>query len=156
MRTAHHNLWAFCCFAYFYDVGLDAAIWLWLFVRNLLCLWQKCFHFAQVEQGVALVDLLNDARHNVAFTVCILFKLTIAFCFANALAHDLTESNCSNTAQFFFLWRVVALVDPVAVVVEVVRGEAHVEVVGVDFHDDFVGSAGALFVRRGQCLYQYL
>ena len=156
MRATHHNLWTFCRFAHFHDVCLNTTIWLWLFVRNLLCLWQKGFHFAQVEQGVALIDLLNDARDNVTFTVCILFEFTITFCFADALTHDLAESNCRDTAKFFFLRRVVAFVDPVAVVVEVIGRKAHVEVVGIDFNDDFVGCAWALFVCRGQSLYKYL
>ena len=48
------------------------------------------------------------------------------------------------------LRRVVALVDPVAVLVEVVGGERELHRLRVDLDDDLVGGAGAPLVGRGQ------
>ena len=110
----------------------------------------------KIEQGVLGVGLLHNARNNVAFAVCILFKLAIAFYFTNALAHDLAECLSGNSTEVGLVWRVIALVDPVAIVINVVCSERDVHVFRVDSHDDFFGCARTLFVRRSKRLYQHL
>ena len=119
-------------------------------------LWQQGFDTTEVEQGVLGVCLLHDAGNDVAFAVCVLLELAIAFYFANALAHYLAESLRSNATQLVLLWRVITLVDPVAVVIDVVCRERDVHVLRVDADDYFFGRALTLFVGSCQCFYQHL
>ena len=95
--------------------------------------------------------MLNDSGDDVAFAVCVFVELTVALYFADALAHDLLESGCGNTTKLVLVRRIVTLVDPVAVVVDVVGGELHVEVLWVDFNNDFVGGVWPLLVGSGEC-----
>jgi hypothetical protein len=133
---------------YLDDVGLEAGVGLGPLVGHLLRLGQQRLHLAQVEQGVAAVALLDDAGDDVAFAVGVLLELAVTLGFADALAHDLTEGLSSNAAHLFLLRRVVALVDPVAVFVDVVGGERELHRVGVDFDHHFFGRSRTSLVRR--------
>ena len=156
MRTAYNNLRALWSLANFDDVCLESRIWLAHFALHLLGLWQQRFYAAKVEQCVLGVGLLNDAGNNVAFAVCVFLKLAIALYFTNALAHHLTESLRSNTAELVFLWSVVALIDPVAIVIHVVCSECDVHVFWVDTDDYFFGRSLTLFVRGRECFNEHL
>ena len=156
MRTADNNLWALRSLANFDDVGLEARIWFAHFALHLLGLWQQRFYAAKVEQGVLGIGLLHDARNDVAFAVCVLLKLAITLNFTDALAHHLTESLRCNTTEFIFLWRVIALVDPVAIIIHVVGGECDVHVFWVDADDYFFGCTLTLFVRGRECFNEHL
>jgi hypothetical protein len=54
------------------------------------------------------------------------------------------------------VWSVIALVHPVAVFIDVIGSELHVEVLWVDLNDDFISSVWTLLICSGQSLYQYL
>ena len=92
--------------------------------RHLLGLRQQALHPAEVEQRVARVGLLDDAGDDVALAVGVLLELAVALGLADALAHHLAEGLGGDAAHLLLLRRVVALVDPEAVLVDVVRGEA--------------------------------
>ena len=91
--------------------------------RHLLGLRQQRLDAAEVEQRVAAVGLLDDAGDDVALAVGVLLELAVALDLADALAHHLAERLGGDAAELLRLRRVVALVDPVAVLVEVVGGE---------------------------------
>ena len=156
VRTGHHDLWTLRGLANFDDVRLDARVRLGTLVRHLLRLGKQCLDLAEVKQCVAVVGLLDDASDDVAFTVRVFLKLAVTLDFADLLPHHLAEGLRGDTTEFFLLRRVVALVDPVAVIIEVVCGEAHVQVLRVDLNDHFIGRAGTLFVGSGKCFHQHL
>ena len=110
--------------------------------RHLLGLRQQRLDAAEVEQRVAAVGLLDDAGDDVALAVGVLLELAVALDLADALAHHLAERLGGDAAQLLPLGRVVALVDPVAVLVDVVGGERELHRLRVDLDDDLVGRAG--------------
>ena len=156
MGTAHNNLWTLCGLAHFHDVCLETCAIFRTLVRNLFCLWEQRFHFAKVQQCVTTIGLLNDAGDKIAFAVCIFLKLAIAFYFTNALAHHLLKGGSSDTTKLVLAWRIIALVHPVTVVINVIGGELHVQVLWIDFHNHFISSAGTLLVSGGKCFYKHL
>ena len=156
MRSADHNLWTFCCFSNFDDVCLDASVWLWSLIRNLFGLRQKGFNFAQIQQCIPTLGLLDDASDDVALAVCVLLEFTITFYFANALTHDLTESHRRNTTEFVLIGCVVTLIDPVSVIINVVGDELHLEVLRIELNDDFFCGIWPLFVCRCKSLDEHL
>ena len=156
VRTADHNLRSFVATTYFNDVCLEASTWRGTLERNLLTLWHECFDFAKIKQGIAVIVLLNDARDNVAFAVGIFFELLVALGFADALTHHLTEGLCRNATKFVLVGSVVALVDPVAVFVDIECGEGDFEGVGVETHFNFFSRTGTTLVRGRQGFYENL
>ena len=92
--------------------------------RHLLGLRQQALDPTEVEQRVAGVGLLDDAGDDVALAVRVLLELAVALGLADALAHHLAEGLRGDAAHLLLLGRVVALVDPVAVLVDVVGDEA--------------------------------
>ena len=110
--------------------------------RHLLGLRQQRLDPTEVEQRVARVGLLDDAGDDVAFAVGVLLELAVALDLADALAHHLAEGLGGDAAELFLLRGVVALVDPVAVLVDVVGDERELHRLRVDLDDDLVGGAG--------------
>ena len=148
MRTADHDLWALRSLANLDDVRLHAAAWLGALERHLLGLRQQRLDPTEVEQGVAAVGLLNDAGDDVAFTVRVFLELAIALGLTDALVHHLTEGLGGDTAKLSSVGGVVALVDPVALFVDVICNELHLHRVGVDAYVDLGGSAWPTLVRH--------
>ena len=138
------------------DVRLDAVALRRTLERHLLGLRQQCLDAAEVEQRVALVGLLDDAGDDVALAVRVLLELALGLDLADALAHHLTEGLGGDAAELFLLRRVVALVDPVAVLVDVVGDEREVHRLGVDLDDHLVGRVRAALVGRGQGVDQHM
>ena len=132
------------------DVRLDAVAWNRPLEGHLLCLGKQRLHAPEVEQRVPLIGLLDDAGDDVALAVCVLLELAVTLGLADALAHHLTEGLGGDAAHLFLLRRVVALVDPVAVFVDVVGREGELHRVGVDLDHHLVGRRRTTLVRRRQ------
>ncbi|CAB4723906.1 unannotated protein [freshwater metagenome] len=103
-----------------------------------------------------MIVLLNNARDNVAFAVRIFFELLVTLGFADALTHHLTECLGCNATKFVLFGCVVALVDPVAVFVNVECGEGNFESVGVETDLNFFSRTWATLVRGCQGFYENL
>ncbi len=132
------------------DVGLAPVARLGALERDLLGLRQQRLHSPQVEQRVAGIGLLDDAGDDVALAVGVLLELAVALDLADALAHHLAEGLGGDAPELVPLRRVVALVDPVAVLVEVVGSERELHRLRVDLDDDLVGRARTPLVGRRQ------
>ena len=146
----HDDLGALGRLAHLDDVRLRAVAGVRTLVGHLLGLRQQGLDATEVEQRVPGVGLLDDAGDDVALAVGVLLELAVALDLADALAHHLTERLGGDPAELFLLGRVVALVDPVAVLVEVVGGEREVHRHRIDLDDDLVGSTGASLVGAGK------
>ena len=154
--AADHDLGALRGAAHLDDVGLRAVTRLRAFERNLLGLREQRLDAPEVEQRVTGVGLLDDAGDDVALAVGVLLELAVAFHLADPLAHHLTERLGGDAAELVAPGGVVALVDPVAVLVEVVRRERELHRAGVDLDHHFVGGAGAALVGRGERIDQHV
>ena len=150
MRSRYDDLRALGRTANFDDVCLLAVALGGAFERHLLGLRQQRFGATQVKEGVAGVGALDDAGDDVTLAIRILLELAVRFDFADALAHHLTEGHGGNAAHLFLARRVVTLIDPVAVFVDVIRNERKLQRLRVDFDDNFVGGIVAALVGRGQ------
>ena len=117
---------------------------------------QQALDPTEVEQGVAGVGLLDDARDDVAFAVRVLLELAIAFGFTDLLTHHLTERLGGDAAHLVLARRVVALVHPQTVLVDVVCGELELERIGIDLDDDFLGGTGTTLVGERQRVGEHL
>ena len=89
VRPRHDDLRALRGLADLDDVGLHARAVVVPVAGNLLGLGQQGLDAAQVEEGVAGVGLLDDARDDVALAAGILLVLHLALGFANALQDHL-------------------------------------------------------------------
>ena len=95
----------------------------------------------QVTLGRTETQLIDDLR---------------ALGFANPLKQHLASRLRGDAAELFLLRRVVTLVDPVAVLVDVVGDERELHRLGIDLHDDLVGGIGAALVGRGESVDEYV
>ena len=71
------------------DVRLEASTVVVVLVRDLLSLRQQGLDLAEVEEGVAIVALLDDPGHDVALAPCVLLVLPVALGFSDALEDHL-------------------------------------------------------------------
>ena len=138
------------------DVRLQAGVRLRALVGNLLRLRQQSLDAAEVEQRVAAVGLLDDAGDDVTLAVRVLLELAIALSLADALVHHLAERLRGDAPQLVLGRRVVATIDPVALVVDVVGDEADLHRVRVDLDLDLVGGVRAALVGRHERVGQRL
>ena len=86
---ADHDLGTLGGLADLDDVGLQAGPVLVALVGDLLGLGQQRLHLAQVEQGVAVVGLLDDAGDDVALPPGVLLVLHVPLDLADPLEDDL-------------------------------------------------------------------
>ena len=152
VRARHDDLRALRRAADLDDVRLLAVALGGTLERHLLGLRQQRLDPTEVEQRVAGVGALDDAGDDVALAVRVLLELALGLDLADALAHHLAEGLRGDAAELFLLRRVVALVDPVAVFVDVVGDERELHRLGVDLDDDFVGGVRAALVGRSECV----
>ena len=150
----HHDLGALGGAAHLDDVGLQPGVRLGALVGHLLGLGQQGLDLAEVEQRVAAVALLDDAGDDVALAVGVLLELALALGLADALVHHLAERLGGDAAEV--ARGVVARVDPVAVLVDVVGDDLDVHRVGVDLDLGLVGRVGPALVGRDQGVGQHL
>ena len=116
MGAAHHDLGALGGLANLDDVRLQAGPVLVALVGDLLGLGQQGLDLAQVEQGVAVVGLLDDPGDDVALAAGVLLVLDVALGLADALQDDLLGRLRGDAPEV--VRRVVPLADDVAVLVE--------------------------------------
>ena len=138
------------------DVRLQPGAVLVALVGDLLGLGQQGLHLAQVEQGVAVVGLLDDAGDDVAFLAGVLLVLLVPLDLANALEDDLLGRLGGDAAEV--VGRVVPLVEDVAVLVELLAVDADLAGLRVDRDDRLLGGVRASLVggdeRVGQRVEQ--
>ena len=89
MGAADDDLGALGRLAHLDDVGLEPGAVLVALVGDLLGLGQQGLDLAEVEQGVAVVALLDDAGDDVALAAGVLLVLEVALGLADALEDDL-------------------------------------------------------------------
>ena len=154
MGARHHDLGALGGAPHLDDVGLEPGVGLGPLVGHLLGLGQQRLDLAQVEQGVAAVALLDDAGDDVALAVGVLLELALALGLADALVHHLAEGLRGDAPEV--ARGVVAGVDPVALLVDVVGDDADVHGVRVDLDLGLVGRTGTALVGRHQGVGQHL
>ncbi len=136
------------------DVGLQAGAGLGPLEGHLLGLGQQRLDLAQVEQRVAVVELLHDPGDDVALAVGVLLELAVPLDLADALGQHLAEGLGGDAAHV--VGRVVAPVDQLAELVDVVRVDADVHRLGVDLDLGLVGGIGTALVGRDQGIGQDL
>ena len=112
------------------DVGLEAGSVLVALVGHLLGLGQQGLDLAEVEQGVAVVALLDDAGHDVALAPGVLLVLQVPLGLADALQDDLLGRLGGDAAEV--VRGVVPLPHDVAVLVELLAVDPDLTGVGVD------------------------
>ena len=124
--------------------------------RDLLGLRQQRLDAPEVEQRVPGVGLLDDPGDDVALAVGVLLELAVPLDLADPLAHHLAERLGGDAAELVTPGGVVALVDPVAVLVQVVGDERELHRLRIDLDDDLVGGAGPALVGRGQGIDEHV
>ena len=154
--TTHHDLGALGGFAYLDDIGLTTIAGLGALVLHLFGLGQQRLDSTEVEQRVAGIGLLDDAVDDVAFAVGVLLELAVAFDLTDALTHHLAEGLGGDTAELGPLRGVIAFIDPVAILVEVVSGEGELHRFGVDLDHDLIGGVRAALIGRCQRIDQHV
>ena len=120
------------------DVGLEASAVVVALIRDLFGLGQQGLDFAQVEEGVAIVALLDDPGDDVALTPGVLLVLAIAFGFPDALEDHLARRWSRDTAEV--LRSVVPFPRYVSFFVQLLAVDADLPGVRVDGHDGFLSS----------------
>ncbi len=146
MGAAHDDLRPLRRAAHLDDVGLQPCAGLGSLVGHLLGLGQQRLDLAQVEERVALVALLDDARDDVALAAGVLLVLALTLGLTDALAHDLLGRLRGDAPEV--VGRVVARVDPVAFLVDVVGHHLDVTGEGVDLDLGLVARSGHALVGR--------
>jgi hypothetical protein len=146
--AADHDLGALGGLADLDDVRLEPGAVLVALVGDLLGLGQQGLDLAQVEQGVAVVGLLDDAGDDVALAPGVLLVLHVALDLADALEDDLLGRLRGDAAEV--VRRVVPLADDLAVLVELLAVDADLTRVGVDGDDRLLGRVGTALVGRHQ------
>ena len=136
------------------DVRLQPGAGLGPLEGHLLGLGQQRLDLAQVEQGVAVVELLDDAGDDVALAVGVLLELAVPLDLADALGQHLAEGLGGDAAHV--VGRVVAPVDQLAELVDVVGEDADVHRLGVDLDLGLVGGVRTALVGRDQGVGQDL
>src|SRR5262249_41080074 len=87
--AAHDDLWALGGGTGVDDHGLHPRAVVVALARHLLALGQEGLHAAEVHERVAVVGLLDDARHDVAHAVDVLLEHHLALGLADPLQHHL-------------------------------------------------------------------
>ena len=140
MAAADHDLGTLGGLAHLDDVGLQPGAVLVALVGDLLGLGQQGLHLAQVEQGVAVVGLLDDAGDDVALAAGVLLVLEVPLDLADALQDDLLGRLGRDPAEV--VGRVVPLADDVAVLVELLPVDPDLTGLGVDGDHRLLGGVG--------------
>ena len=148
MAPADHDLGALGRLADLDDVRLQPGAVLVALVGDLLGLGQQRLDLAQVEQGVAVVGLLDDAGHDVALAPGVLLVLEVALDLPDALEDDLLGRLGGDPAEV--VGGVVPLADDVAVLVELLAVDPDLARVGVDRDDRLLGGVGTALVGGDQ------
>ena len=148
VRARDHDLGTLRRLAHLDDVRLEPAAVLVPLVLHLLGLREQRLHPTEVEQGVALVGLLDDARDDVAFAAGVLLVLHLALGVANALEDHLLRRLRGDATEV--LRRVVPLANDMAFLVEFLRNDANVAGLDVDLDEGFLGRARQALVRRDE------
>ena len=121
-------------------------------VGDLLGLWQQGLDLAEVEQGVAVVRLLDDAGDDVALAARVLLVLHVALDLADPLEDHLLRRLRGDPAEV--VRRVVPFPDDLALLVELLAVDPDLARVGVDGDDRLLGRVGAPLVGRDQRVRQ--
>ena len=154
--AADHDLWAFGRLANLDDVRLEARAVLVALVGDLLGLRQQRLDLAEVEEGVAVVGLLDDAGDDIALAPGVLLVLHVALDLADPLEDHLLRRLRGNAAEV--VRGVVPLADDLAVFVELLAVHPDLAGVGVDGDHRLLGRVGATLVggneRVGQGVEQ--
>ncbi len=115
-------------------------------VGNLFRLGQQSLHLAEVEQGVAVIALLDDPRHDVALAPGVLLVLAVALGLADALEDHLTGGLGGDAPEV--VGSVVPLARHVALVVELLAVDADLTRIRVDGDHSLFGSLRETLVGR--------
>ena len=121
---------------------------------NLLGLGQQRLDPAEVEQRVAGVGLLDDARDDVALAAGVFLVLHLALGLANALQDHLLGRLRGDATEVG--GRVVPLARDVALFVELLRDHADLAGLHVDLDQRFFGRVGHALVRGDERVGQRL
>ena len=135
--SAHHDLWALRGLADLDDVGLEAGTVVVALVGDLLRLRQERLDLAEVEQGVAVVGLLDDAGDDVALSAGVLVVLHVPLDLTDPLHDHLLGGLCGDAAEV--LGGVVPLTHDVALDVELLAVDPDLAGVRVDGDDCLLG-----------------
>ena len=146
----HHDLRALGGFADFHDVGLETGAVLVALVGNLLCLRQKGLDATEVQKGVPVISLLDDAGDDVTLSTGVLVVLHVALDFTNALHDDLLGRLGGDTAEV--LRGVIPFADHIALGVEFLAVDTNLAVFGVDRYHRLFGGVGQPLVGGDQCI----
>ena len=156
MGPGDDDLRALARLAHLDYVGLQPGVVLVVLEGDLLGLRQQGLDLAQVEQGVAVVALLDDAGDDVAFAAGVLLVLEVALRFADALEDDLLGGLGSDPPEV--LWRVVPLAHDVAFFVQLLAVDTDLARVRLDRDNGFFCRARHALVsgheRVGQSVQQ--
>ena len=116
MTTADHNLRALCLIAYLEDKRLHPVAAFQPLVRDSLRSRQQRFRIAEIENGVPVVDLLDDPCHEIALAAFVYIEDLIAFSFPQSLRDHLLSRLSGDTAEI--VGSVFPLLDDVPLFVE--------------------------------------
>ena len=148
MAAADHDLGSLGGLAHLDDVGLQPGPVLVALVGHLLRLRQQGLHLAQVEQGVAVVGLLDDTGDDVALPPRVLLVLEVPLHLADPLQDDLLGRLGGDPAEV--VGRVVPLAGDVAVLVELLAVDADLPRLGIDGDHGLLGRVGPALVGGHQ------
>ena len=146
--AADDDLWPLRRLSHLDDVGLEPRPVLVAFVGDLLRLREQRLHLAQVEERVAVVGLLDDPGHDVAFATRVLLVLHVALDFADALEDHLLGRLGRDAPEV--VGGVVPLADDLAFLVELLPVDPDLPRVGVDGDDRLLRRVGAALVGGDQ------
>ena len=137
VRSAHDDLGTLRRLSNFHNVRLKALAMLVVLVGNLLGLGHERFYFAKIQQGVAVISLLNNARDNVTFAACVLVVLHVPLYFTDSL-HDHLFGSLSGDATKIFRG-VIPLAYHFAVLIELLTIDPDISVIRVNRDHSFFG-----------------
>ena len=145
VRARHDDLRALGGLAHLDDVRLHARAVVVAVARNLLGLREQRLDPAQVEQGVAGVGLLDDARDDVALAPGVLLVLHLALGLTDPLQDHLLRGLRGDATEVG--GGVVPLAGDVAFFVELLRDHADLAGLDVDLDERLLGRVGHPLVR---------
>ncbi len=159
MRPRHHDLGSLHRPTHLDDVGLHALAGLGALVVHLLGLGKESLDPTEIEQRVAGIGLLDDARDDVALAVGVLLVLEVPLHLADALGHDVPNGLRGDPTEVVG-GDIELRPGGQVVLIELLGEDTHLTGLGVDVHPHelvvvvllLVGSLQRLGERREESI----